>query len=226
MKKSFKSFVISGALFGAFIIWTLLVKFFDVSAVGPLGSEVGFSAFNQNIHQAIGINKVWYDVSALLGLVAILVVVVFAVVGVIQAIKRKSIKKVNSDIMLLGSIYCLTLGIYMFFEYVIINFRPVLVDGALEASYPSSHTLLALVIFGTGIIWLQRNNLKKWVKISIQTIASIFAVLIVVGRILSGVHWMTDIIGSIILSASIIMIYISLLTLASEVKATAPRIAP
>lgn len=199
------NFLITGGLFLIFVAFTLIVKF------------VGFDTLNLSVHSAVGVSNNWYDITEILGLIPILVAGAFAVLGLVQAIKAKSIRKIHPNIMFLGSIYCLLVGFYLFFEGEVINYRPILIDGVLEASYPSSHTLLACVILGTAIIWLLNSSLKKYLKICLSTASGVFALLIIVGRFLSGAHWLTDIIAGLILSATLIYLYYSLVELKKNI---------
>ena len=76
----------------------------------------------------------------------------------------------------------------------------------MEASYPSSHTLLSICICGSSLLINKYlfNNKKIYKYINIVSIISM--VLIVLGRLLSGVHWASDIIGSIIISITLLKI--------------------
>lgn len=220
MKKSTRNFAITGLLFGIFLIFTILTKFVDVDAVGPINSQIGFSTFNNATKNCLGYNSVWETITNILGFFVIVVAVVFAVMGLVQAVKHKDLKKVDPNILFLGAIYCLMAVFYMVFEYLIINYRPVLVNGVLEASYPSSHTLLAITILGTAIVWLSQQSWKKWLKISLQVFAGVLMTVVVVGRLISGLHWTTDIIAGIILGTFLVMFYISLLSLKKEMSET------
>ena len=159
------------------------------------------------IHSFLGVNKSWYNITEFLGVVPIIIAVFFAGVGVYQFIKRKSILKIDRDILMLGVFYIVVAISYLIFEVVVINYRPILVDGVLEASYPSSHTILAICIIGTAIIQANERIHKNKIKNYVDFISSMIMILIVVGRLLSGVHWFTDIIGGIILSISFVMFY-------------------
>jgi len=197
--------IIKGAtfLFLCFIIFTLAVKFLDVRAIGPEGSKVGFSAINEKVIELLK-NKSWTSVFCKISeytlYIAFLVVAIFALTGLMQAIKEKSLKKVDTKLYALAIVYVLMALAYCFFEVVIINYRPVLIEGVLEASYPSSHTVFATTIFGTAIVmtkyYLKNNTFRN----TANTILALLLVLTVVGRLLSTVHWLTDIAGGIILS--------------------------
>lgn len=192
--------MISIVLFVMSIIYTLLVKFVDVAPIGPLDSKVGFSALNKAVYQTIGVNMVWYDITKILGYLSILIAVIYACIGLKDLIDKKSIKKVNKKIIILGCFYVAVLLTYVFFEKVIINYRPTLIDGELEASFPSSHTILSLCICGSSIIiskyFIKDEDIRK--KVNFLTYILLFA--IVFGRIISGVHWASDIIGGVIIS--------------------------
>ena len=187
------------------IIYTLLVKYVDTSTIGPNGSVVGFSSLNSFVFNLTGNNMTLYKITEILGIIPILIALMYAVIGLIQVIDRKSLK-VDKELIALGILYIIVILIYVFFEKFIINYRPVLIDGILEASYPSSYTLLSICICGSALLINKYlfNNKKIYKYINIISIISM--VLIVLGRLLSGVHWASDIIGSIIISITLLKI--------------------
>lgn len=187
------------------IIYTLLVKYVDTSTIGPNGSVVGFSSLNSFVFNLTGNNMTLYKITEILGIIPIFIALMYAVIGLIQVIDRKSLK-VDKELIALGILYIIVILIYVFFEKCIINYRPVLIDGVLEASYPSSHTLLSICICGSALLINKYlfNNEKIYKYINIISIISM--VLIVLGRLLSGVHWASDIIGSIIISITLLKI--------------------
>ena len=187
------------------IIYTLLVKYVDTSTIGPNGSVVGFSSLNSFVFNLTGNNMTLYKITEILGIIPILIALMYAVIGLIQVIDRKSLK-VDKELIALGILYVVVILIYVFFEKCIINYRPVIIDGVLEASYPSSHTLLSICICGSALLINKYlfNNEKIYKYINIISIISM--VLIVLGRLLSGVHWASDIIGSIIISITLLKI--------------------
>ncbi len=187
------------------IIYTILVKYVDTSIIGPNGSVVGFSSLNSFVFNLTGNNMTLYKITEILGIIPILIALMYAIIGLIQVIDRKSLK-VDKELIALGILYIIVILIYVFFEKCIINYRPVLIDGILEASYPSSHTLLSICICGSALLINKYlfNNKKIYKYINIISIISM--VLIVLGRLLSGVHWASDIIGSIIISITLLKI--------------------
>jgi len=162
MKKIRKNLVVAGILLALFAVWTVLISFVDVKEIGPLESEVGFASLNGFFHNLTGVNMSLYTVTDWLGLVPIGFAVGFALLGLIQWIKRKSFWKVDSDILLLGGFYLAVMGIYLFFEEFPINFRPVLIEGTLEASYPSSTTLLVVCVMPTALLQLNVRIKKRF----------------------------------------------------------------
>lgn len=208
-KKNVKKYFISGAIgFLLFAILTALVKTVDVKAVGPLGSKIGLSGINTYFRDLVGVNMNLYDMTELLGYLAIAVAAGFALLGAWQLIKGKSIKAVDTDILVLGGLLVALAGAYVFFEIVIVNYRPIIMDGKLEASFPSSHTMLSVAIFGAAVHQLFMRIENKATRITLTVIAVFLMTATVIGRILSGVHWLTDILAGVILSASLLMFYI------------------
>ena len=120
-----------------FAVWTFLIQMVDVQPIGPNGSSVGFAMLNGWFHQLTGVHWTLYILTDWLGLVPIFVCLIFAGVGFVQLVQRKSLFKVDLDIILLGVYYVLVIFGYLLFEMVPINYRPVLIEGFLEASYPS-----------------------------------------------------------------------------------------
>lgn len=213
MKKSKLCGVWAGLLFVLFALFTVGVKMVDVQAIGPQKSSIGFATINQAAASFFGVHEIWYTITDYLGYLALAVAFGFALCGLIQLIKRKSLWKVDSSILSLAGLYILVVAFYVFFEIVIVNFRPVLMEGVLEASYPSSHTMLVVAIMASAPIALKRLIRQHKAAVGIaQLVAAIVIVVTVVGRLLSGVHWLTDIIGGVLLSAAIVMLYVSILS--------------
>ena len=207
MEKSKKWLGISIGLFVVFILWTIIVCFVDVRAIGPQSSSVGLAGINQFVHNLTGVHFTLYQITDWLGLVPIGVCMGFGVLGLIQWIQRKNIWKVDYSILVLGGFYVITIAIYLFFEKFVINFRPVLIEGYLEVSYPSSTTMLVMCVMPTAMMqWSSRIKNKKWKKIVIF-ISTIFIAFMVIARLLSGVHWFTDIIGGALVSAGLVTMY-------------------
>ena len=191
----------------AFLTWTWLLGLVDVMAIGPRGSAVGFATLNGFVHNALGVNMTLYHITDWLGLVPIAVAFGFAVFGLIQWIKRKSLLKVDRDILILGGFYLLVMAVYVIFEFVVINRRPVLIEGYLEVSYPSSTTMLVTTVMPTALIELRSRIKSRVILRTASAIIVAFTVFMVVGRLLSGVHWASDIIGGLLISASLIEAY-------------------
>ena len=180
-----------------FVIWTLMVLMIDVKSVGVNGTNIGLSTLNVAFHQMIGFNERLYIVTDWLGLIPVLICMFFGFVGLIQWIKRKNLFQVDFDILILGIYYFLVIASYVLFEMILINYRPILIDGRMEVSYPSSTTLLVLSVMLS--LYEQVNRRIKHLKY--RKIMSVFifcfTLFMILGRIISGVHWISDIIGSL-----------------------------
>ena len=196
----------------AFLLWTVLIRCIDVQAAGPGGTNVGFAAFNLWFHHLTGVHMSVYTITDWLGLVPIAVCLGFGVVGVFQLIRRKSLIRVDPDIILLGLYYMLVIFAYLVFEMVPINYRPILINGALEASYPSSTTLLVLSVMPTLVFQVNRRCERKTVKRTLSIFVVLFSAFMVIGRSVSGVHWATDIVGSVLLSFGLYKLYQSVVS--------------
>lgn len=212
MNNKKRNFLISGILLLIAITFTILVKVVDVKQIGVNNSSIGFATLNQFIFETTGVNMIWYHITDWLGLIPVFMAIVYAFIGLIQLIKRRSIFKVDKEIILLGLYYIVVIALYVFFEKVIINYRPILMNGFLEASYPSSHTLMTICICGSSILINKKLFNNKITKV-INYLSIIIITITVVGRLISGVHWFTDIIGGILISSGLLMTFYSLLSI-------------
>ena len=208
--KSKKMFGITAGLFLLFIVFTLMVLVVDVQPIGPEESKVGFATINQSVFGCLGVNILWYEITDWLGLLAVLFALFFAVLGLVQLVKRKNLWKVDYEIILLGMFYILVAVSYLFFEIAIVNYRPVMMDNSLEASYPSSHAMIVICIMATAMIEFRKLFAdKKALRAVLNTVSAAIILITVIGRLLSGVHWFTDIIAGVLLSSTLVMLYYS-----------------
>ena len=190
-----------------FVLWTALILTVDVQAVGVNGTKIGLATLNTWFHDLTGVNMRLYVITDWLGLIPVFVCIFFGMVGFLELLKRKSVLRVDPDILLLGIYYVTVISAYIIFEMFPLNFRPVLIDGVMEASYPSSTVLLVLSIMPTLVFQSNRRIESSGIKITVIVLSVIFSVFMVVGRLLSGVHWVTDIVGSCFLSAGLFNVY-------------------
>ena len=212
--KNKRNFCLAAGFLAAFILWTAAVCLVDVQAIGPQGSTVGFAALNRAFHDLTGVHRTLYTLTDWLSLVPVGFVLGFGLLGLIQWIGRENLRKVDFSILVLGGFYLVVLAGFVLFELVPVNYRPVLIDGVLEVSYPSSTTLLVMCVIPTAMLQLgsriKNRTRRRWVAL----LLSVFLVLMVTGRLLSGVHWLTDIVGGGLLSAGLVMLYVSVCALA------------
>ncbi len=219
MKANGKKGLCAGiALVLLFILWTVLIQCVDVRPEGQNGTNIGMSGMNLRFHDATGVHMGLYTVTDWLGLVPIVVCLCFGCLGLAQLIRRKSLKKVDADIILLGAYYILVILFYLFFEMVPINYRPILLDGAVEASYPSSTELLVLSVMPTLAFQVNRRCGNAAVKRAVFAAVALFSAFMVIARLVSGVHWLTDIIGGVLLSAGLYLLYRSAVLLSDRKK--------
>ncbi len=198
------------ALFGGLFLLTLvLLRTVDVAAVGPAGTSIGLSHANAAFHQLTGEHPMLYRVSSLLGYGILALAGLMAVLGLIQLIQERSLRKVEPAFLLLGGLYALTLALYALFEVVVVNYRPVLEAGQSfpEASFPSSHTMLAIVILGSVSLLIERYVYDEVYCAFLKLVCRLVMAVTVVTRLLSGVHWLTDILAGVFLGAALVFTF-------------------
>ena len=191
----------------AFVVFTVAVCLVDVKAIGPEESLVGFATINDLFHKTVGLHLWLYDLTDLLSILPLGIVLGFALLGLYQWIKRKSLFRVDGDLLVLGGFYLAVLAAYLLFELLALNYRPVLIEGVLEASYPSSTTVLALCVTVTAAMQFHRRLKSAVLRLIVLPACGVFAAFMVIGRLLSGVHWLTDVIGGTLLCGGLILLY-------------------
>ena len=194
-------------LFIVSLAFTLSVKFFDVSAIGPESGKVGFSKVNGAFHDTFGYNSLLHNATEYLGYAGAIFPLFFFCLGIYQLFKRKSLKKVDSCIYVAGAFYVLLILAYEFFELLAINCRPVIIDNVIEPSYPSSHTFLTICFCLSTIAINSLAYKKKAWTIPMNICAWVLMIIIPVGRLFSGVHWLTDIIGGVLIALTLVYLF-------------------
>lgn len=206
MAKRIITAIVSGALFAALIY---LLKTYDVAAIGPDGTSVGFATLNKAVHDLTGVNMLWYEITDYIGYGALGICALFGLAGLIQLVRRKSLLKVDRAILGLGVFYVIVLGLYVMFEKVIINYRPIIMPGATapEASFPSSHTVLIIAVMASASLVMGDYVRSRGLKGLITFVCYTTILVTVLGRLYCGVHWFTDIVGGVLLSVTLVALF-------------------
>ena len=212
-KEKQKEFCLAICTLAAFLLWTAAIQCIDVQPIGPRESSVGFATINQQVHNLTGVHMNLFIITDWMGLVPLGIAIGFALLGLTQWIKRKHLLKVDYNILVLGVFYILVMLAYAFFEMFVVNYRPVLINGYLEASYPSSTTMLVMCVMPTAIMQFNSRINNHTSKRCVSSVITAFIVFMVIGRFVSGVHWLTDIIGGALLSAGLVMLYRAVISL-------------
>lgn len=204
-----KKVIFTGVSGGLFVLLIVLLKTFDVAAIGPMGTEVGFATLNGSVHDALPMNLFWYDLSEIFGTLSLCVAAAFGAMGAMQLVKGKSLKSVNRYILALGVFYVVVIGCYVLFEIIVINYRPVIMPGVegVEASFPSSHTMLTCCVLGSAAMVMKRFVPAPAERMGLQAGCVLVAAVTVAARMMSGVHWLTDIIGGVLLSCVLLGLF-------------------
>jgi len=211
------SFILSGLFLVCFLFMIYAVLFIDVGVSKEVPeTTIGLSTINNGFHALTGTNILWFDITDYMGISSIVLGLCFALIGLIQLIKGKSFAKVDSSLYFLGGVYVLLGIIYVAFEKIVINYRPIILPDATspEASFPSSHTLLIFVILATAIIETKLLLKDNKVFTNVFTFLACLGIIVAVfGRLFCGAHWLTDIVSSIFLSLSIIFAFKGFVTI-------------
>ena len=206
-KNGIKRFFPGILLLALFLLWTVAVKTVDVAQAGETATLVGFATLNSRFHSLTGVHMWIYDLTDLLSVIPLGVCALFGLLGALQLIRRRSLREVDRDILLLGIYYVVVIGAFFLFEVFPVNFRPIFIEGKLEASYPTSTTLLVLSVMPTLPFQIDRRCGKAGLKWAVRILTALFSAFMVIGRLVCGVHWLTDIVGGLVLSVGLFLLY-------------------
>ena len=208
MKRNGK-LIISASCFIGTVMLIILLRLVDVAPIGPNNTCVGLSHLNECVFNLFGVNMLWYTVTDWLGIAAILTAFLFSITGFIQLLKRKRLLKVDREILVLGGLYLIVIGLYVLFENAVVNYRPLIMPDSSqpEASFPSSHTMLVCVIMGSAVMLTGRYIKNKPLCALLKVFCALTIGITVIGRLISGVHWFTDILGGVMISAALLSLY-------------------
>ena len=206
-KNGIKRFFPGILLLALFLLWTVAVKTVDVAQAGETATLVGFATLNSRFHSLTGVHMWIYDLTDLLSVIPLGVCALFGLLGALQLIRRKSLREVDRDILLLGIYYVVVIGAFFLFEVFPVNFRPIFIEGKLEASYPSSTTLLVLSVMPTLSFQVARRSGSAFLRVLVRVLVTLFTLAVVAARLVSGVHWLSDIIGAVLLSLGLFLLY-------------------
>ena len=206
-KKNWK-LLVGAAFFVLFLILIVLLKAVDVELDANTGKEIGLSSVNFAARDAIGERFGLYDLTEYLGYLAILVAACFAVWAVVRFFfARFDLRKTGLDFAVLAGLYAAVICFYVLFELWVVNYRPLLLEGKAEASFPSSHTMLAITVFVSAGRILYRRFVLRVSPVLFSLPFYLLAAFVTVARLLSGVHWLTDILGGVLLAAALLFLF-------------------
>lgn len=209
--------IVAGVCLALFAVLTASALFIDVAPIGPQGSSVGLSSINGAVFATLGSNDLADKTSDLLLVLSVLVCGAFAALGLTQLARTRSLSGVDPALIRLALAYLTLAVLYVGFEFVTLNYAPVLDEGQLKSSFPSSHTLATVAVFAMSPITLRalganpQTTNPKLCNPATPSIAgamsAVFILAAVVLRVLSGQHWLTDVIAGVLLALCVTALY-------------------
>lgn len=190
MKKRY--LIISCASLLLFLLFLIMLYTVDVKNIGAGVTKVGLCFINNHSFMASNASM-WDKISDVCMYLGIGVIGALFILGVVQLIQRKNILKVDKEILVFGCLVVLMIIIWLFFDKVlIVNNRPILVDGKVECSFPSTHIMITSFALLSGSYYLFKKINKKHLTIIMYVASAIIVTICFLGRVLSGMHFLTD----------------------------------
>lgn len=147
----------------------------------------------------------WSKITDIILVAALAVFAVFAILGLCQWVKRKSLKKVDKPLLLSLIPLSLMAATFIIFEkFLVLNTRP---NGSGEPSFPSTHTMVVATIFLLTAIILPNYIKSKTARVIMDIVMLLFIILVSVGRVLANMHWVSDVVSGLIFAVIFAVIY-------------------
>lgn len=147
----------------------------------------------------------WDLISDVILVTAFAILGALAMLGLIQLISRRSLKKVDHELLMFPIPLAIMAIVYVVFEkFLILNTRP---NGSGEPSFPSTHVMITATIFFMVAVVLPRYIKSKVLCAMFDIIMLILLVLVCTGRILANMHWPTDVAGGVVFASIFAAIY-------------------
>ena len=211
MKKLINLKVILGFVFLFLFIILILLLNVDKDYITPTG-KVGLSSFNDMVDYKY--NKGWQILADVFLYLGIALVAILAIYGLYELIKRKSLFKVDKYIIVIGAFFIISIILWLLFDKVVtINYRPILVDGEKESSFPSTHTFVCVFIYMSAYTVVKKLLNNKIYNEIVLSLAIVIVIFTAVSRILSGMHYLTDVMGGVFLGLSLYFICDGIITI-------------
>lgn len=196
--------IVCATLLVAFLALWCCVVFVDVQRVGANDTTLGLASVNLAVFLLLGQDATWDYVTDWLTVVCILVGASVGAKAFFQAVMRKSVKKVDTELYVVLGCYLLALAFVALFEIVPVNYRPLLAQGNLQASFPSTHALICIVSVGETLFTATFRKCRKPLQLTICALFALCCVAVCLGRLLAGAHWLTDVVASVLLGGAIV----------------------
>jgi len=190
-----------------FVALTLSLLFIDVKVINETDKEIGL-AFINKLSNNVSYNEFLDKISDIFMILSIGFILFLAIKGLVQLVKRKNILKVDKEILVFGGVVVLMAVLWITFDRLfIINYRPILIDGELEASYPSTHIMIVTFTMLSSIDLLIKYIQNKKIRYTSSVTVWLCIGLTIVLRFASGMHWISDCLGGFILGAILYYVY-------------------
>lgn len=138
----------------------------------------------------------WELITNVILITSIITLAVFVFLGLYQWISRKSIKKVDRQLLWMPVPLILMVITYLLFQYVfVLNTRP---NGSGESSFPSTHVMVVATIFFIAMMILPKYVKSKPIRIILDVLMVVMISLTSVGRVAADMHWVLDVIGAVV----------------------------
>ena len=186
-----------------FITFTVMVRCVDAHYIEDVG-YLGFYTLNMNVNEFVRQqdNHLFDVLTDILLFLSLATVLPFAIIGIHQLVKRKSLAKVDPLIYFMLGAYILSVVHYVTFILTSINASPLSTPDEIKQSYPSTHVFIFITYLFVALTGLFRYiKMSKVAKISAICVVSILSIIMVIFRLYSGQHYLTDIIGGVLLAA-------------------------